>query len=223
MILMMIGVAVVLTTATVSGAPRRYSSEEDNSTVLREIRDNMEDLRHEVRNHEAEIRIYDEKLGTMESSIDTLRQQINETHQANKDVLKENSTNSELKLTSVDTTVKGLVTDLRQLKTHANDSAIALGQYKQKLLELEKIIEAQSQNIENLQAALKSMMDAMQVKSGGSVAYTESSTSGKTYRVRQGDSLEKIARSQGTNITALKEVNNLSNDKIIVGQNLRIP
>lgn len=219
----------VAVSATAFAANRRYVSEEDNTQILRELRDTIEDLRHEVRNHESEIRMYEEKLSTMESSIDTLRQQLADAHQANKDILKETSTNSEIKVTSLDTTVKGMVADLRQLKGHANDSATALGQYKSKLLEMEKVMDAQSQNIESLQAALKSMMDAMQVRSGsgsgssgGSVA-VESSNGSRTYRVRSGDSLEKIARSQGTTISAIKEANSLVNDRIIVGQNLRIP
>ena len=217
----------VAVSATAFAANRRYVSEEDNTQILRELRDTIEDMRHEVRNHESEIRMYEEKLSTMDSSIDTLRQQLADAHQANKDVLKETSTNSEIKVTSLDTTVKGMVADLRQLKGHANDSATALGQYKTKLLEMEKIMDAQSQNIESLQAALKSMMDAMQVRGGGGSsggsAAVESSNGSRTYRVRSGDSLDKIARSQGTTITAIKEANSLVNDRIIVGQNLRMP
>lgn len=220
-ILVLVTVAI---SATAFAASRRYTSEEDNSQILREMRDTIEDLKHEMRNHESEIRMYEEKLSTMESSIDTLRQQMADSQQVHKDILKETSVNSEMKVSSLDTTVKGMVADLRQLKGHANDSATALGQYKAKLIEMEKIIDAQGQNIENLQAALKSMMDAMQVRAGGGGTAVASESSGsKSYRVRSGDSLEKIARSQGTTISALKEANGMVNDKIIVGQNLRIP
>lgn len=224
-ILVLLAVAM---SATAFAASRRYNSEEDTNQVIRELRDSVEDLRHEVRNHESEIRMYEEKLSTMESSIDTLRQQLADSQQAHKDILKESSTNSEMKVGSLDTTVKGMVADLRQLKGHANDSATALGQYKSKLIEMEKIMDAQSQNIESLQAALKSMMDAMQVRSGhgsavASSSETTSSGGNKMYRVRSGDSLEKIARSQGSTIAAIKEANNMVNDRIIVGQNLRIP
>ncbi len=222
-ILLTIAVAM---SATAFGASRRYVAEEDTAQVLREIRDSLEDLKHEVRNHESEIRMYEEKLSTMESSIDTLRQQMSDSQQVHKDILKETSTNSEMKVNGLDSTVKGMVADLRQLKGHANDSATALGQYKTKLLEMEKIMDAQSQNIENLQAALKSMMDAMQVRSSGTVVANSAnaeSSGMRTYRVRSGDSLEKIARSQGTTISAIKDANNMVNDKIIVGQNLRIP
>ncbi len=206
---------------SLDAAPRRYAYEEENNTLLRELRDGVDDIRHEVNNHESEIRIYEEKLNTMEAAIDAIRQQVNESHQVNKDLLKDSAVNTELKLNSLESSVKGLIADLKQFKNHANDSSSVLGQYKQKLIEMEKVIEGQNRNIENLQSALKSMMDALQVKSGldkGPVA-----DSGKTYKVKSGDNLDKIARSQGTTIQALKSANNMANDRINVGQVLKLP
>jgi LysM repeat protein len=45
----------------------------------------------------------------------------------------------------------------------------------------------------------------------------------KTYIVRPGDSLEKIARIYETSSDELKKLNQLSNDLIIVGQELMVP
>ncbi|MCX6874061.1 MAG: LysM peptidoglycan-binding domain-containing protein [Verrucomicrobia bacterium] len=44
-----------------------------------------------------------------------------------------------------------------------------------------------------------------------------------TYTVVQGDILEKIARRQHTSVEAIKAANNLDNDKLRIGQKLRIP
>lgn len=41
--------------------------------------------------------------------------------------------------------------------------------------------------------------------------------------VKRGDSLEKIARANGTTISAIKEVNQLKSDRLNIGQVLRIP
>lgn len=43
------------------------------------------------------------------------------------------------------------------------------------------------------------------------------------YTVKKGDTLSKIARAQGTTVTALKKANRLSSDVIRVGQKLKIP
>ena len=90
-----------------------------------------------------------------------------------------------MKLNSLETTTKGLVADLKQFKNHANDTAAALAQYKQKLTELEKILEIQNQNLDSLQAAMKSLTDALQVKNNFS------GSSEKTYKIAPGDSLKK--------------------------------
>lgn len=200
---------------------KRYSYEEENNTLLHEMRDSVDDMRHEVNNHESEIRMFEEKLNSQESIIDGLRQQIAEANQANKEFTKGSSTNLETKIAGLETTTKGLVADLKQLKTHANDTADVLAQYKKKLSDLEKILESQNQNLDNMQAALKSIMDAMQVKAGVDIG--GASSGNKIYRVRPGDSLEKIARINQTTIQALKELNGLSNDRIIVGQTLKVP
>ena len=45
----------------------------------------------------------------------------------------------------------------------------------------------------------------------------------KTYTVVSGDSLSKIAKAKGTTVTALKALNGLSGDLILVGQVLHLP
>ena len=46
---------------------------------------------------------------------------------------------------------------------------------------------------------------------------------GKTYKVKSGDNLTKIAKAHGTTAKALRAANNLSTDQIKVGQTLKIP
>jgi LysM repeat protein len=46
---------------------------------------------------------------------------------------------------------------------------------------------------------------------------------GETYVVRAGDTLSEIARDFGTTIAAIKRANNLSGNKILVGQELTVP
>ncbi|HON06698.1 MAG TPA: LysM peptidoglycan-binding domain-containing protein [Verrucomicrobiota bacterium] len=61
-------------------------------------------------------------------------------------------------------------------------------------------------------------------KSSEPVAITSNITSGsKVYVVKSGDNLTKIAKSQGVKVSELKAANNLSTDRINVGQKLKIP
>jgi LysM repeat protein len=221
-------VVLMMCSAELSAVRNRYYDDE-HATVLKEMRDTLDDVRHEVNNHESEIRVYDEKLKSLESIIDGVRDQLMESSQAYKEQLKGNSVSLESKITAIETSIKGLVADLRQFKTHANDSSIALAQYKQKISELEKIVEHQNQNIDHLHTALRTLTEALVVKDSPqstnkttNVAAAESTPPG-TYRVKTGDSLEKIARNHQTTVAAIKELNGLTHDRIGVNQLLRIP
>jgi LysM repeat protein len=50
-----------------------------------------------------------------------------------------------------------------------------------------------------------------------------STTTTKTYTVKSGDTLSKIATQQGVSVKALRSANNLKTDRIKVGQKLKIP
>lgn len=210
-----------------SAAPRTNSYYDQNAIALQEIRDSVESFRHEINNHEAEIRIFDEKLKNLDSIIENVRDQLNDSNKSHKEQLKGSSTSLESKILALEALSKSLVSDLKQFKTHANDSTVALGQYKQKIGELEKIVEQQSQNIDHLQAAMHDLMNALQLKdslsSKSSPEKADVALSPGKYRVKTGDTLEKIARAHQTTVQALKELNGISTDKICVGKVLNIP
>lgn len=187
-------------------AARRPSYEENQSVVLREILDSVDDMRHEVKNHEAEIRMFEEKFKTQEDIIDALRQQVAEAVKAIKESLKSQSTALEMKLAN-------------QEKSQVNDLGTILADYKRRIGELEKTIEIQNRNLENLQAAMKALTEVLQGKSAGG---SDKIAEGAIYRVKAGDTLEKIAKQNNTTIKKLKELNNLKNDQIIVGQKLQL-
>lgn len=204
----------------IEAAPTRYYNDQ-TAVVLREMRDNLDDLRHEVSNHEIEIKTYDEKVRTLETIIDSMRQQWIEAGHAQTEAWKDSSKALEMKINSLELLTQGIISDVKQFKTYTNEIATTLSQYKQKLTEFEKIIEFQNQNIDNLHQAIKSVAEALNPTSG--LSEKAELPSVRIYKVVPGDTLEKIARKHQTTIQAIKELNGLSHDKIVVGQNLRIP
>lgn len=209
-----------------SNRSAQFSSYEDPALVARQTRTVIADLKHEVNNHEAELRIFDEKLHNQEMIFENLRQEILDSLQGQKDYTRATSVNLDGRIDSLDNTVKGLINDMRQLKTQANDSVQVLTQYKQKLGEIEKIIEAQNQHMKSLEGALNAIMEVLQAKDAAektALAIQKGTDGIKTYKVQPGDTLEKIAKAQKVSVQVLRDYNKLSNDRIVVGQTLKIP
>jgi LysM repeat protein len=57
----------------------------------------------------------------------------------------------------------------------------------------------------------------------GTAAAAAGEGGARTYKVKSGDSLMKIAKAQGVSLNQLRSVNNLRTDQIKVGQTLKIP
>lgn len=197
--------------------PPKRNGYVDNSAqiAMRELRDGVDDLRHEMSNHESEMHMFQEKLNTCDETIGSLRQQIDNFSRSNQQLFKDRTDQFEHQLEGVENRLKELVADMQQFKSHSQDASAFFGRSKQKMDELQKVIDVQNQNIESLQAALNSLMEMLQGP--------KSESSSNTYKVKSGDTLGAIAQQNHTTTSILKDLNNLKNDKIIVGQTLKLP
>jgi peptidoglycan endopeptidase LytE len=97
--------------------------------------------------------------------------------------------------------------DLRSLMAYANQTTSSLSQYRDHIQEIDRKIE----EVAKLRSTLTQI----------SKTYS-SPESAPTYKVKSGDSLEKIARKHRVSVEALKRDNHLSSDKIVAGQELII-
>jgi len=104
-----------------------------------------------------------------------------------------------------------IVSDIRQLSSHANDTTTALSQYKDKIAQFEKSIAFQTEQIGEL----------IKLKEG--VAKLTQLENQKLYTVKSGDSLEKIAREHRTSVEVIKKLNQMTTDLIVIDQLLNLP
>jgi LysM repeat protein len=202
----------------------------DQPIAIKEAKEAINDLRHEVSNHEAEIRMLEEQLKNFDIIIDNVRDQISEAAKVQREQLKGSCSSIEARILAMENTHRGLISDLKLFKSHASEVSTVLGQYKQKIDELEKAVDQQNQNIDHLQEAMQALMDAFQVKNAPaknlpnkSLSSNLEGTNGRTYRVKMGDNLEKIARAHQTTVQAIKGLNGLTSDRIDTGKLLQIP
>ncbi|MEM1283323.1 MAG: LysM peptidoglycan-binding domain-containing protein [Chlamydiota bacterium] len=203
-----VGLAIVNDAA----AAQKSSFSEQDRSIIRKIYDRVEMMRHELGNHEAELRVFDDKLRNMEDAIEHLRSQFDNTLQSQQEKLR----GSETKIISQEQSIKGFVSDLEKLRHHANDSSTVLEDYQKQVAQMETVMKSQTKNVQDLKAAMKTLMDAV----GGA----EGSTDGfRIYHVQPGDSLGVIAQKHNTTVRDIKDMNQLKSDTIIVGQKLKIP
>lgn len=167
----------------------------------------FEDLQHEVNNHEAELRVLDERIATQESVLEAIRQQFVDDSIANQDWMKSASSALEDRLSAMEDSLSGVAADIKQMQGHANETSKALVQYKQKIADMDK-------QIVRLETAMQAVLAAYQADMPqGNAMY---------YEVRSGDTLEKVARKNNVSIGKIKELNGLKNDRIFIGQKLKV-
>lgn len=80
-------------------------------------------------------------------------------------------------------------------------------------------------NPARLKIGQKIVIPAGKASSGGAaaVAAPAGESSVKTYKVKSGDNLMKIAKSHGVSVKEIRAANNLKTDRITVGQSIKIP
>lgn len=178
---------------------------------LHKVRTEVEDIKHELNTYEIEHHVIEGKLIDQEQIIATLRQQVAELKSGRLDSFVQELQNLEKKLLQVTKKQDKIVADIRQLSSHANDTTTALSQYKDKIAQFEKSIHgqnAQLQEISKIKEGISKLAEAEQKK---------------TYTVKAGDNLEKIARDHSTTVDELKRLNKMTTDLIVIDQLINLP
>ncbi len=211
----------------ISASPRPVVySDTQNNTAMREMQNLLQSLRYESNNHEQEIRIFDEKLKNLDTIIESLREESDQVNLSNKNQIKSQSTAMSEKLSAQEALAQGLISDMKQFKTHAQEVDASFVAIHKKIGALETAVAQINDNIKHMQEAIYTMTDALQGKDvsdkkSGTAASPKNQSN--VYIVKSGDSLEKIAKKHQTTVQAIRDLNGLCNDRIIVGKALQLP
>lgn len=194
--------------ASLNSSPKEEKHQMELS--LHKVRTQVEDIKHDLNSYEIEHHVLEGKLIDQEQTIAALKQQISELNQGKIESFVQDIHNLDKKLQQLTKKQDKIISDIRQLSSHANDTTTALSQYKEKITHFEKTLLSQKEQIQEI----------IKLKDG-ITKLTDRST--KNYTVKSGDSLEKIAREHGLTVEQIKHHNNLSGDLIVVGQEIQIP
>lgn len=177
--------------------------------TLHRIRTDLEEIKHDMTSYQMQLQIIEGKIAAGDDLIATMKERFHETQKSSWNQLEYQISLMEKKSKSLEAQYEELVTQLSSLHHYALDTTKALTQYKDKLKDLEKVIASNQETIEQIKHK--------------KIAPAKSDRPLKTYVVRPGDSLEKIAKLHDTSIDEIKKINQLSHDLIIVGQELIVP
>lgn len=180
---------------------------------VHELGARQEDLRHDINAFQTQLQILDSRIKYHENALSTLKQKDLEYQQK--------------KLSEIASELKGLKDKwekthqggeksqelYQKLSFHANETTQALTQFRARLQELEEMLITQTRRFD----------EVAKIKKGVEELAKNFKVSYKTYRVRPGDSLEKIATLHKTKVDHIKALNALEKDLIVVGQELKIP
>lgn len=183
--------------------------------TLHEVQTNLDDLRHDINCFQTELQILDGRIKYYENALTAFKQQDLEKQQIKIDHLTHELQALEKRWTAAEKNRFTESEELIQLTSHAKETSTVLFQFKARIEELENELASGQRRFEEL-GKLKTNIDAL----GKAIRKNELS---KIYKVRPGDSLEKIAKFHQTSVDKIKKLNGFEQDLIVVGQELKIP
>ncbi len=178
------------------------------SPELDELRIEIDDLKHALKTTQVDLGILDERLKN------TFKGQVQNKEAATLSLLSTTVNGLEKKVSNFEKTLEKVAQDLRNLNTASTQALNKIQGLEQSLLSHENRLD----EVAKLKGTLTTISNAMRDRPA-----PETTPSTKTYRVKAGDSLEKIARLHHTSVEIIRKINHLSHDKIVVGQELRLP
>ena len=184
--------------------------------TLHALQTNLDDVHHDLNCFQTELQILDGRIKYYENAITGLKQQDIEKQQSKIEQIAQQIAALEKRYSSFERTHENGVQDLQQLTAHANETTAALTQFKSRIAELEQEIQLQNRRFEEI-SKLKGHFEGLTKQ------LSQAAIDGKTYKVRPGDTLEKIARFHKISVERIKKANDLNHDLIVVGQELTIP
>lgn len=181
----------------------RQSSNYYSDSSLEELRQELADVRHELKAAQVDLNLLDERV----QKSANVPKNTTELSQFGLKI-----TTLEKKVSQIDSVMEKISADLRSLNTNSTQTL-------NKIHDLEQEIATHDKKLDEV-VKLKSTLTSISKAIGQTTP--PASNHSKTYRVKAGDSLEKIARNQHLSVDALKKLNQLKDDKIIVGQELKV-
>jgi LysM repeat protein len=173
---------------------------------------------HRIRTCEIELEMLKNSISTQEQARESLEREVSGLLKATRESMKETRESTSTKQSNIDKALEKVTQDCKQLKNHSNELSKVVNDLSKTVQGMKESSQQQAQAIRELEQALRTITLAM----GAKPPKVASSDKGSSYIVKNGDSLEKIARAHGMTLNEIKDLNGLKQSKIHPGQELRV-
>ena len=187
---------------------------QDRSRAIDHLQSDVGELRERMRHSKVERELLEDRVQSQIQELADLKKEFSRYTEAQAASNKNEGLQN--RIASIEKGQTALLDDLKQLKKHLNETSEALNRLSDHTESNQNVIKTQ---VHDLKRALESMARLLQKPGTASNTYSSSGS----YKVKPGDSLEKIARATGITVDQIKKFNDLSSDKITVGQELKLP
>jgi LysM repeat protein len=177
-------------------------------------------LSHRIQGCETEVEMLKNSISTQEQAREALEKEVSSLLRATRESIADAREGSSQRQKSFDKTIERLTQDLKQLKSHSNELSQTINDLAKTVQGIKDTEHQQGQAIKELEQAMRALTIAL----GGKASSWKPTSDSKTtfYTVKNGDSLERIARAHGMTLSEIKELNALKSATIHPGQELTV-
>ena len=190
--------------------------------TLHKIRADIEEIKHDLHTHQMELNVLEGKVLNNEDALLAMKKEQIDSEHGKMEKYQQQLGQIGQKLAQGEKKQEESEKNLRNLLLHGQEVQKALAQYKDKINELERNISIQNQNL----SEMVKIKDHLRTISEMATSHQTIGPDGnwlQSYRVKSGDSLDKIAKEHKTSADVLRKINHLNNDLILAGQDLFVP
>lgn len=186
---------------------------QDRGRVLDNLQSDVGELRERLRHFKVERELLEDRIQAQTQELSDLKKELSRFQQAQSQLTGSKSDQLQTRIGMLEKGQGALVEDLKGLQKHLTETSQVINRLSDHVEQNQSSLKAQ---VADLKKAVESLVGLLQ-KNTSSVTHT-----GSSYKVKAGDTLEKIAKATGVSLSNLKKLNNLSSDRISIGQELNL-
>jgi LysM repeat protein len=186
------------------------SMRHERDLAFDEMRVELGDLSHSIQALRTESQLLQERLREQEGVTESLSK-----YRSRFDSQLQQLSWLEKKYTLLEKQQERIISDLKTLSKHFDQSGSSLSSTQEKVRALQAQVDQQSAHLHDIQQ-LKSTLNQV----SKAIREKDREPETKRYRVKAGDNLEKISKQAHVSIAEIMKRNHLNTDKIYVGQEL---